>query len=325
MPKLAPTLIFARGESGETFECKYDTSVDSEGTFSVTIPYDQAEDLKRLVEHERGQAGGRVPMAVSMVRSTRSDHYLLRSKLLADLSIVLKHYAEDRVSCETTEDLFIFYQRTADVHYYLGEDGEIYPNGVVAQRALGRSGHVGRWAGGGSDSTNATSTYAVGLWAIVIKRMTHTMKDGRQTFNHVRPDNGQLGEYGLKLDGFVKRPWPAEKYWETPVADPRYPKPARALSDTVQAMPYTEEAARFFYDSMLSICRTADRLSRFFDVKPDELALQIARGGVAQQNLLGPSMAGAPLEAGLVSPEPSATEPASEDAPREPARLRYRP
>jgi len=77
-----------------------------------------------------------------------------------------------------------------------------------------------------------------------------------------------LGEWGQKLRGLCG------------LSAPRSP-------DRMRQMPYTDESARFFYESMMAVCEIGRRFKNFFG---DERNVMAAIAGT------GPSLLAAPKE-----------------------------
>jgi len=172
-------------------------------------------------------------------------NYYVMTKTKAEGIEFLRIAAQDYVNCEVTRETVILYTTRANIHYWKTADGKIVPNGGYDKNYSENKGswhgiHDYRWP---SDD----HTYSVGLMARAYVKVTAHRKSGDQIVweragdnCHSEPDN-YLDKLNSFIGGFAEREL-----------------------DHLQEIPYTEEAAKFFYEAMLSICKLSDKIESFF-------------------------------------------------------------
>ena len=123
---------------------------------------------------------------------------------------------------------------------------------------------------GGVHAGASIKHYKVGLFAAVVDKVEHYRYDQLIKTTYARCDTGHFNpvegmDWAHRLNGFTGL---------------RIDYSAGGRS--YQEIPYTEDAARFFHDAMISLCRLGDRINEFFSDNA-RLALAIS----SQTPLLG--------------------------------------
>lgn len=234
-------------EAGETEKLSAVVSVDKEGIFSAQIPDHVAES------YSAANAGsGRGNTYQTPQRNWRAQCATLDG-LYAGIKAALVH----SMSVETVMETIIVFSLQNKVAYSIGSDGDIGPNGHYPKD--------GKWAGT-LNSHNSSSVFSFGLFARVMVKEIHKRqgctKIEYKQFKHPDDTNhGIANSWAGKLNGFVGLNIP------------------KAPSVSYEEMPYTEEAAKFFYETMIGLCNMVDRAERFFaDRELLALAIQKSAG-----------------------------------------------
>lgn len=238
MPTLGTERIQVMPEKcsgGSKFSFRTEISVNREGWFTFTIP----EELE-----ETAKANARKMKDVSVGKMRVNNYIMTRTK--SEGIEFLRIAAQDYVNCEVTRETVILYTTRANVTYWKKADGTIVPNGAYDREYQKNK---GKWHGKASTelAMDIDHTYSVGLRAHVYVKVTAHRKSGDQIAweragenCHTEPDN-----YLDKLNSFIG-------------GMPDYGR------EEFSEIPYTEEAAKFFYEAMLSICKLSDRIESFF-------------------------------------------------------------
>lgn len=241
MAKLLDHKFGAEGKTGEKVEFSSSITVNSGGEFFLTFPSFLAETAHDLK---------------SSYVVTHGKHRL-QTDLLEEGIRDIKRMIDEYLHCETVCDFIIAYDYVATCAYVKEtETGEIYPNGYGPGGEYTWSDKVGSKAMRHScDPTD----YTVGFKARVFRRLTHVRKaTTKVTFENVR--SGDVGHWGNKLNEFVH---------------------VSISTGRRNILPYTEETAKMFYESMLALCRFTDKLESY--LKDPEKLMLVGSGG-----LLGP-------------------------------------
>lgn len=255
MPKLPKENIGATDALGEQYEFCSEVSVDTSGVFHMTFPDELAEYARSYVKDKGGVISG----AFDVTRARK--FYRLSGRDLRKLREHLNAIVEEFVRGDVTKTPVIRYKLALNITYWRGADGKLYPNGHMAHHVLG--GPNGAWADDVSKlhACNTTDAFVVGLYAQVLTKITVTRPSGTKvTFERFQStdDHFNTDSWADKLNAFCGL--------DTDFSGD---------DDSIQEMPYTEEAARFFYEMMLQLCYLAERLHGFFkDKKQLEFAIQ---------------------------------------------------
>jgi len=251
MPKLKTMTFRADAQTGDKLEFKSDLSVDSEGVFSATIPEEVFDSLRTI--------RGRGEFADVDVGQPRR-YYRASAPTLDVLKKAIKAAMDEHLAVEVITDRVIVYGYTTDVNAYEDGDGTLHANGYIGDDVVGRWHPMGR----NMSPHNPASHFQVGLAAAVMDKITYRRQRSERV-EYKRPvwehSHLEFPTYASKLNAFVgirlRRP------------------------EAMSQMPYTEEAAKFFYDAMIGLCMLGKRIHEFFG---DEEQVQLAIAGSA--NLL---------------------------------------
>lgn len=267
MPKLKD-LWFRRtnDETEEKAEFKTSASVDTGGVFSVMIPEEYAEIAWKL-EHDRYATLTRQPFNDKYQRDAKwkgtklsraQKHLHVHAPELKQCMHFINDVLDEYLTCETEEKLVIVYRCTSDISYFRTDDGEVRANGQSDDfKQLD-----GNWRGP-RDTWNAKCTHSLGVMARVMQKVSHKRSTGA-IIRYKHPDL-EDGTHAEKLNRFILKIdeddmiHDINKY--TPEKDSTCRVPERF--NHWQEIPYTEEAAKFFNDMMLSLAKAADVLFDF--------------------------------------------------------------
>lgn len=164
----------------------------------------------------------------------------------------------DYLKCEVTTERVIVYGQSLKVCYSKDGNGGIHANGYICEDA-NTNGDYGAH-GGELHATNAAPLYSVGLGAKIYDRVTYSRESGKSVVYRSPEFSGSHLNHdspGKKLNAFAGLG-----------IDPK--------RGGVQEMPYSDEAAMFFYDAMIAMCKLADQVNAFVGDK-QSLMLAIER------------------------------------------------
>jgi hypothetical protein len=241
-------------QSGEVLSFSAEVSVlDSSGEFSVTIP-DELETAAKQISNSHGSVYG--------VKIDRPRSYLkVCGPTLEGCKAFIAHAAEDHLHCEITSEIVIVYGVSNKVAYVKDSDGGFYNNGYEAGDRY-RPGD-GAWLGTLNGCGSSSNFYQVGLAARAIKKTTYARSSGVKTvYERVESSEIPSGSWLERLNGFVGLHIPFNKV------------------GSLQQLPYSEDAAMFFYGVLMSMCQLADRIDGFIgDSKTVRAAIENQSAG----------------------------------------------
>lgn len=233
MASLGYEWFSVRGEAlGEPYKFKSDVSVDRDGLFSVTIPAE-------LVETARANR----KEAACIVRKMRVN-WAVQGRDLGYCRSFIESVAQDFLKCEVIREHVIVYRTETSVAYWKKADGQIVPNGNFDPEY---SQQQGTWGGSGG-CNNDVLAYTVGIVAGVYTKVIARRDSGDQIlFERFEDDDEtEFDTWAAKLNSFLR------------VAIDLYDLPS------MDSVPYTEQAAKFFYETMLTMCKLSDNIEIFF-------------------------------------------------------------
>lgn len=245
--KMKSIKFSGQGKSGEELKFTSEVSVDDDGIFNLTIPEELDEVARVVIEEPCYRTQPRTKLRVS-------------GPALEECKKQINKVVEDYLACEIVEELVIMYGTVNTTFYVKGDEtGEIFANGGECKLY----GHDERYPGYGSlHATNRSSHFQVGLAAFVRKKISYIRPSGTKVeYNRPGYRNLSYNTYGERLDNVVGLDFPD------------YPE------NRLKEMPYSEEAAKFFYDTIIAICALGDRIHNFFG---DEASIQKAIEGQGQ-------------------------------------------
>ncbi len=231
MAKLKDKKWRKAGKAGDGVEFVSTVTVDSDGVFYMSVP----DYLQPIISSLQEKIlGGRANHSEANVRHShgkfraRADSYSKCCKIIED-------GIDEYLHCEVTEELIIAYVFVSTCHYVKDSNDTLFVNGSYCPEDS-------RWAeehGAVHGGYGSNAPYVLGFKAAVVtKRIFGRFASSRIEYERV-PKN-KLGEWGQKLHEFVHV---TVKYNES------------------HELPYTEETAKFFYQSMLNLCKLADALT----------------------------------------------------------------
>lgn len=265
MAKLQGRKFHFVADSGEELSFESDVSVNNDGVFSVTIPEELQDSCTVVINDDL------IPemnyRSCTTGRRTRSSKTVVTSRSMEQcckiISVAAKHY----LKCETKTERVIVYGMEMQLAAWKDENGDYKPNGYC--KGDTRS---GKWLGGKGaecfcvNANHQTEFYKVGIIAYVCDKTTYMRQ------NHTRTVYEKVQVHFTKDDSWL------EKLNSFVGIQYRDPSPY----NNIKEIPYSEAAARFFYDAMIGLCALADRVFNFLN---DEKKLI---GVIADSNRLLP-------------------------------------
>lgn len=275
MPKLTNHTFAITTGDGQRHYFESEIHVSTDGEFSCTVPDFLVEALGSVGE---GSNKFRPTLYVEKLKVNHRAYAPSKADLLKFVDEAHRQHYQAVV----TTDLIICYDWFAEVSYWLNPDGTMAANGSMPDAARRNDdGSGGNWAdhklkSGQTICANSTAKhFSVGVYAAVHKRTTYTRVSGATvTWERITQFDSQspLGEWGKKLTGLCG------------LSEPK-------SAEHLRQMPYTDEAARFFYESMMAMCEIGRRFKNFFG---DEANVMAAIEGRGPSLLAGPSLAAKP-------------------------------
>jgi hypothetical protein len=248
MAKLPSIEFKHENQTGEVMRYKADVSITNDGTFSVTIP-DELLATALVMVRKPGRA-------VEVTKPPTAHLWRVSGKQLDTIKDFIRDTMKDYLTCEVTTERIIAYGYKLELAFSYADNGTFHENGYAAQRESGiKSGNNGEgyhWEGE-LHANSAAPLFAVGLGARVFDKVTYTRPSG-STVKYERVPSKYSRTPLDRLNGFVGLS-----------IKPEY----------AEQMPYSDEAAVFFYDAMIAMCRLAHQVKSFIGDK-DRLALAIA-------------------------------------------------
>jgi hypothetical protein len=246
MARLADQIIRAEAQDGLKIEEIVKAFVDAHGQFSVNIP-DILTDI----------ADAKMPRSGLEVRGHRNN-YQVRSSSLREALAFLTECAQDHVTVETKTERVILYGCDLRVAFWIDEKGQFWPSGYD------HGVRSGNWwkpkmHRQSLHSDSGVEYYSVGLVAIVFDKITHKRASGDTLqWERVREDHNDEQSPIGRLNSFSALGIDPEDH-----------------PDTLRALPYSDEAAEFFYKVLIGLCHIAKNLDDFFaDKKRLTLAIK---------------------------------------------------
>lgn len=232
MAKLQSIPFKFESQAGEVLEFTSNVSVNSQGLFSINVPAELKESLESLSKS----------LGLGVQRARKNLYVSGRD--LSDCKQLIENAAEDYLKCEIKRECIILYKYINDTTYYKDfATGEIFPNGTYVDDYQGNK---GAWKGS-LDATHRSGFYSVGLSAMIVDKISYIRASGTR-IEYDRPDDVHTFSpetYKEKLASFCG-------LWHYEPAE-------------MSEIPYTEEAAKFFFETMMGLCKLADRLEMFFE------------------------------------------------------------
>jgi hypothetical protein len=248
MPNLPDQLIHVKAADGTIFEYKAPCNVAADGEFSIVIDERLDEIARNMLRENRAGED-------ESFRSWKNDVHLGHSygkhrvyaKALSNAMAFLRACAKDFIEGEQSTERVILYNAELQVSFWRAGAG-IYPNGAGPGISNGQWWTPKTKAGHIASRNDAKPTFSIGIGAAVFDKVTTTRSTGKTIrFELVRdPENrhDQQTDAALKLNSFSGLD-----------LDPE--------STTNMEMPYTPQAAEFFYSILIALCKMGESLDAF--------------------------------------------------------------
>lgn len=247
-------------EFSNTGECKQfscTASVDSQGEFHVTFPCELMDSVR-----------ANLPDSV-YEDETRKKNCRVNGPVFDDCKKAIGDALKDYLKCDVTEELVIRYGQKTLTTYWKMPDGAIYASGIECKNDPNHddSGNAepkanGEWCGS-LDASHGNAGYSVALFAKVQMKTTYSRPSGSKVkYGPPNFDNFSHQTWGERLDCFVG-----------------LREGGGFMRDGInlEEMPYTEEAAKFFYEMLIGMCAFSDKIDNFF-AEPANVIEAIAGG-----------------------------------------------
>lgn len=252
MPKLKNFIVQRKNQVGEEYRGTMAVNVTPSGEFTIDVDEVLLTAKDAVSAREYG---------VNL--SQPKKYWKATSNTLANCESYVNALVTAFLSVETAEELVILYCHDIGLAYVRDNNGEIYANGntYTTQGGAGEFNKDAQWvmssvSGSAGESTNCLS---VGVAAQAFTKTTYARGEHREfkyekAFNTHHPESsGELLNSFAGLNLMAKVNFHSGR--------------VRELSGEIEEIPYTDEAADFFYNMMLDLCRMADRISSFMGDK----------------------------------------------------------
>ncbi len=260
MPKLSNIHFRRRAPlSGEEFLMSAPASVSARsGVFSIEI-------TKALFDVMQAAGDGAYPQATLSESKNRAGEliYKISGEQLEQLKLHVYAGIDLLLTAETREELVIFYGYETTCYFWDNQDGTIAPCGR-SQDAI----KTGKWSEIAKLRWhNSDNPYSLGISAMVRVKVICTSAKG-ETVKYYSLSHSELkenwadrGKYAIahRLNEFVHMGKPDAGSLE---------------------MPYSDEAAIFFTDMLMSLCAASKRVHEFFSDKTSVQAAIEAKAGL---------------------------------------------
>lgn len=254
--------------SGDKYRFDGDVFATADGRFEIAIPADLEDTAFTFLRGPRGFEFGH-----SKLDRPKGKPARISSDTMKNAEQTVRAIVTDHMSSEVVKERVLIYRYETGVHYAKGADGRISPNGYPPDNT-GQAGWEHVWKGPKTVFSNERKPlYSLKFMAMAMVKTTATRKDSVK-ITYQRDELGGHGtydNYGQRLNAFIGLEHPTGEDWRG------------CRVEDYKQIPYTEEAARFLYETMLSFCRIDDRLKDFFG-DDSKVQAAIAAGGTV--NLL---------------------------------------
>ena len=263
-------------DNGEERSFISKVTVTQDGLFHITIPADLVNCVEVNlpngchIDQWRRTANRPSMLPKNLMHRTTTITNRVSGTSFDDCKKAIKNGLRDWLKCETTEETVIRYGYKYAATYWKMPDGTIYANGGDCendpQYDQDQPEHApevnGKWFGN-LHATKHSTGYMVSLYAAIAKKTTHTRGDVTEVeYSHPDFENFSHTTYGERLNCFVGLC--EEGGWGQSDVD-------------CEEMPYTEEAAKFFYEMLIGMCAFADKIEGFF-AEPENVIKAIESG-----------------------------------------------
>lgn len=214
--------------------------VTSEGEFTISIP----EELSELVYRVK------MPLGVGINKARSDAPARVYCDKLDEGLYFLKQCAIELLNVEEKTERVIVYKAEFNLSFWKMPDGRIRGNGSGANAGKW---HTLHFENKGTHAHNRTDMFSVGLCAAVFDKVTTIRKSGN-VIRYIDPKDLKDGSPAANLNSFttldVETKGVGKEWCKT------------------QEMPYSDQAATFFYEVMLGMCALAERIDNVIAEKP---------------------------------------------------------
>lgn len=263
MADLPQARFYHKTDNGEEREIVSKVTVTQDGIFHIMIPDDLVSSIEAIlpkgcyIKQVLRQVKQASMLPRKMTRREKVIKYQVSGPSLDDCKRAVGAGLRDWLKCEVTEETVIRYGKRTMTTYWKMPDGAIYANGYECRNDSNyvtdgpdHNPHNGGWHGC-LDATTHNAGYMVSLFASIQKKTTYT-RGGIVEHKYSRPDfdNFSHETWGERLNCFVG-----------------LREDGGFMQDGVgcEEMPYTEDAAKFFYEMLIGMCAFADKIEGFFE------------------------------------------------------------
>jgi hypothetical protein len=230
MKNLGSYIYRSKTEVGDAYIFKESVYVDDNGIFRIRIEDNILLSViaSELNKHKKNQNEN--DWAKTWIDSGKT-HNTIRGESLEHIKYIIRNAVDNVVKPIITQEIVIFYRIASQWRAWVNaETNNFWANGGI-KGADPRP--PANWMGQGGIHT-PLSAYVFGCGAICQKKITITRGDSVKTTYEFIYENeyGILGEWGVKLNSYHMQ-----------------------YSQEMQGMPYTEEAAMFFFKLIEGIIR----------------------------------------------------------------------
>jgi hypothetical protein len=272
MPKIAPHYfnvpLDGSDRQRDNFTYKADVTVNSKGEFSISIPANLAPACEELAEK---QEWNNVTVHEGRTDGQGNGKWVVRANDKTRAVALVSAAARIWAKAETTTEYVIVYAHDAEGRYMVGPNGEVatdlydidknfYPNTSRKSPTEYRQGW--QWSESKRNHFGEKTTFKFGIGAKVYEKITTK----RSTGTTIRYELWYGGENGEKCDEDCNDHFARRTYAQRLNSlDLHFSIGTDyANGDKYPEIPYTEEAARFFFEAIMSLCSISERIKNFF-------------------------------------------------------------
>lgn len=253
-------------KSGETFQFKAPITVDSHGEFTVNIPDELLVSAEACLKQPNWK--GHVKLDQPRV------NWRVKGRILDEVERFIEDVLTEHMAVEVTKELVIRYRYENNTAGARAADGSLHPNGHWVGKA-GESTEQKSWEWAGNQNIHATnrpSLFGVGVVAYVYLKVTYARPSGAKVeYTDDLPGSHWDHNPMRRLNSFiVDRPDSRDSRRGIMTS-------GRSPSDGIHEMPYSDAAATFFADLMLTMLRLGEQLDDFIGDR-DQLQIAIEHG-----------------------------------------------
>ncbi|MHD0644478.1 hypothetical protein ACYPKM_02425 [Pseudomonas aeruginosa] len=252
MPRIAKDVFTHTGPDGTKESFETEIFVDSKGEFSCTVPEYLLPALQTIIKT--------LPASGNFSAGEHRGKFRAFSRTRDDLGDLVYKAMAEHYQVHVHSEQVLVYDWASNVSFWIEGNGDISPCGSCQARDAG-----GRWSEMKTTTpihaTGHVQHFSVGLYAAIYEKTTYTRPSGSNVqwrkLTHLSDRTN--GPEAVRLSNFVGLQ--------------HHRDPSR-----LKTMPATEEACRFFADTLLQLCRMALAFDEFFKSEENVLAAITGKG-----------------------------------------------